>query len=56
MKSRSKKLKLTKKLAFDFKVNDFVFAKVRTYIPWPAQIQEISKNRCTVGFFGCDQM
>lgn len=34
-----------------FKVGDFVFAKVRGYAPWPSVVEEVNGNRGRVTFF-----
>lgn len=34
------------------KINDIVFAKLRGFPEWPAQIHDIQENRYTVIFFG----
>lgn len=46
------KQKIIQKVTTDFKINDVVFAKMRGYTNWPAQIVRIDGKRCTVVFFG----
>lgn len=46
-----RKTRLIKKMKANFKVNDFVFAQVKGWMPWPAQVVEVMKNRCEVKFF-----
>lgn len=35
-----------------FNTGDFVFAKMRFFPPWPAQVEEIEENRARVRFLG----
>lgn len=49
----AKKKSIQKSIANpNHKVNDIVFAKLRGFTTWPAQIHDIQKNRYTVLFFG----
>lgn len=36
----------------NFKKNDLVFAKMRSYCAWPARIESIKNNTVRVYFFG----
>lgn len=39
------------KMEPSFQTGDYVFAQVKNWMPWPAQISEIMKTRCRVEFF-----
>lgn len=46
------KQKVVQKVTAEFKINDVVFAKMRGYTNWPAQIAQVDGKRWTVVFFG----
>lgn len=50
-KGRAKAKYLARKTVASFLINDYVFAQVKGFSPWPAQVTEVRSTCCKVFFF-----